>query len=348
MLAFLWALCWPHWAHAQLSVWGQAQQHAGRGLLSPQHWPRQNLNTPSDTTWNYAFTQAGVGYSHGDWSGAAYHSREWYYTGNQHVLSLLSEYETQRAINTQALNDLSAQGQLYRLESSHLSIRKRWSWPETGFIELQPHIFQIHHYEHTQLNLTLKQSASLQKNLNGSVQKVGTKVYGFDLNNRPDAGTGWGLNVQAALSNPWGTTSLSAKNLAGQLNFSNVHFSNRNSELVTFSDQLTPQETPAMFGRYGQFAKKEKLPTFWQIHQSWDKVPGLSTGWLSLNNHSSFQASYTHRLNSGHIQVTQTGIYQTQISGLWQPTPVLGFTMGLGFYKGKYPQWSLLSAQLQF
>jgi hypothetical protein len=347
-LAFFLGSCLSGLAQAQWSLGFDAQQQAGRGLVSARHWDSEKIDANGPRTWNYANAQAGAQWQHGNWSLVAQRSRQVYFKGDANVLTLASENERNGSIDTSGWTSLRVQGRLLTLETSEIKLARRWSVLQRGSLVVEPRIKQIHSYQNTEVALGWLSNESTSE-LKGRLQRVGTRVYGFDPNDRPDAGWGWGLNVRGSVDHPWGfTSSFEAINLLSRLEFSNVHYSDRRYDIAAQGGQIVLRDTPSVSGRYGQQQSRQKLPMHWNVRGQWQGVPGLSIGWVGIDQFADAQLSYVLKIPHGQARVETIGLHNATLALSWQPTPKLSMAMAVTTYKWKNPEWSSLSLRLSF
>lgn len=346
-LAFFLAGALPSMAWSEVSLFLQAQQQGARGLITPKHWNDERVHPGAGRTWNYLAAEGGARWTAGDWAASAFRSRQIYFKGDSNILTLAAEDKRTGSINTSTWGALDVQGELHALEASHLSLSRRWNLPGRSRLELEPQIFKIHSYQRTAVQLAWRDAAGTQT-LRGDVRRVGTRSYGFDPNDRPDAGTGWGLNLRASVGHRWGEADLDVRNLLGGLEFSNVHFSNRRYDALATDRKLKARETPALSGRYGQFNSREKLPMFWKIDSRWHAAPGLTVGLIGLDSTHSARAGYAVKIPQGQLSLETVSLENASIKIRWQAMPKLSLAAGLGIDKGGHADWSLLSASWSF
>lgn len=335
-------------AQAQWSLGFDAQQQTGRGLISARHWDSEKIDANGPRTWNYLNAQAGGQWRHGDWSVVVHRSRQVYFKGDANALTLASENERTGSIDTSGWTSLQVKGQLSTLDASEIKLARSWSALERGSLVIEPRITQIHSFQNTELDLAWLSDGSTSE-LKGRLQRVGTRVYGFDPNDRPDAGWGWGLNARGSVDLPWGlTSSFEAINLLSRLEFSNVHYSDRRYDIAGQDRKIVLRDSPSVSGRYGQQQNRQKLPMYWQIRGQWQGVPGLSLGWVGIDQFADAQLSYAFRIPQGQARVETIGLHNATLALSWQPTPKLALAMAVTTYKWKNPEWSNLSLRLSF
>jgi hypothetical protein len=347
-LAFFLYSCLSGYAQAQWSFGFEAQQQAGRGLISARHWDSEKTDVNGPRTWNYVNAQASGQWQHGNWSLVAQRSRQIYFKGDANVLTLASENERTGSIDTSGWTSMRLQGQLFTLDASEMKLGRRWSVLGRGSVVIEPKITQIHSYQNTELDLAWLSDASTSK-LQGRLQRVGTRVYGFDPDDRPDAGWGWGLNARGSVDHPWGfTSSFEVVNLLSRIDFSNIHYSDRRYDIVAQDRKIVLRDTPSVSGRYGQQQSRQRLPMYWQVRGQWQGAPGLSLGWVGMDQFADAQLSYAFKIPQGQARVETIGLHNATLGLSWQPTPKLSMAMAVTTYKWKNPEWSSLSLRLSF
>jgi hypothetical protein len=264
-LAFFFAVVSAGSARAELEWSASHQQQASAGVLSAQQWIDGRLSLSSPFEWVHAKSQIGVAKHGADWSLGVARSRAGYMSANRNALLLSAQDELNDRV------DLSTQGQfalgatVHTLESTVFSARLKHAFSDDVVLTLTPHLHVIHDYQRSEGHLSL-QTVGTQSRLQGSLRRVGTRNYGFLVNDQANAGWGWGLDAGLRVRSAWGDTQLDASNLLSQLRFSNVHFSNRQYDVNTNNGtDLVLSEVPSVQGVYGLTKTSEKLPVAWQM-----------------------------------------------------------------------------------
>lgn len=345
-LAFFFALL-PVAACAQLTLEFDARQTGGQGLLSTRHWENERVRDPSSPTWNHAAVRAGARWDRGDWTWGAYKTKQVFFSGNTNLLILAAEDERKGQIDVTQLADAPVRGTVHTLEASTATLSRRWR-PSPGMrLELTPQAFQIHDYQRTRADFTW-QGSTTPSQLSGRLNRVGTRVYGFDANNRPDAGWGWGLDLKGAIDLPQVTVSAEVNNLLGQLRFSNVHYSDRDYKVSATNGKIIAQDAPSVSGRYGQASRTERLPTLWRIEARPSASPGWSAGLIGLDQTASVLAGYAWTLAQSQVSLTTIGLQNNSLTWSWRATPHISIGAAVTTFGLRHPEASMLSMAVRF
>jgi hypothetical protein len=295
-LAFFFAVVSASSARAELEWSASHQQQASAGVLSAQQWIDGRLGQSSPFEWVHAKSQIGVVKHWADWSLGMARSRAGYMSANRNALLLSAQDELNDRV------DLSTQGQfalgatVHTLESTIFSARLNHAFSDGVALTLVPHLHVIHDYQRSEGHLSL-QTVGTQSRLQGSVRRVGTRNYGFLVDDKANAGWGWGMDAGLRVRSDWGETQLEASNLLSQLRFSSVHFSNRQYDVNTSNgSDLVLSETPSVQGIYGHTKTSEKLPIAWQVRFVPVMATNASLGLTAMGSDVRWFAAYGQKI----------------------------------------------------
>ena len=304
-LTFFFAWLTAFSALAENQVFVQHDQQASSGVLSAKQWLDEGLRPKTKAEWIHSINQVGFEFQLGSMTGGIAQTRSGYLSANRNALSLAAQDEERGRF------DLSPQGQfalsatVQTLESTIFSIGFKQALTSNIDWSLTPHVHFIHDYQRSDGNLTLQTPGS-QSRLDGHLQRVGTRNYGFLMNDQADAGWGWGVNMGLGLQSEWGHGRLNVSNLLGQLRFSSIHFSNRqflvnsaNGKDVVLSD------IPSLQGNYGLTKSRERLPVVWQARFSPVVAPNMELGITAMGSDKRWFLGYGRSVGQ-HRFWTQT------------------------------------------
>jgi len=250
-------------------------------------------------------------------------NRSGYLSSNRNALALAAQDERNDIV------DLSPQGAFALFATSHaltstvMSLGWRHDFNDAITLNLRPHVHWIHDYQRSEGQLSLKTSGT-QSRLQGSLSRVGTRNYGFLVDDRANKGWGWGLDLQIRWDSAWGVAQLNAENLLGQLRFSNVHYSNRQYDVnATDGQNLVVSDVPSLQGTYGFGGRNEKLPVAWRLGFQPTHLKGWDIGLSAMDADARWTLGYSrawdiHRWWFRTVEAQNFGIgWQTQIGPKW-------------------------------
>lgn len=283
-------------ARAELEWSASHQQQASAGVLSAQQWIDGRLGIASPFEWVHVKSQIGVVKHWTDWSLGIAQSRLGYMSANRNALLLSAQDELNDRV------DLSTQGQfalgatVHALESTIFSARLKHAFSDDVVLTLAPHVHVIHDYQRSDGHLSL-QTVGTQSRLQGSLRRVGTRNYGFLIEDKANAGWGLGLDASLRMRSAWGKTQIDASNLFSRLRFSNIHFSNRQYDVNTSNGtDLVLSDIPSVQGFYGQTPTTERLPIAWQARFEPVMASNASLGVTALGSDVRWFAAYGQQI----------------------------------------------------
>lgn len=297
-LAFFFVIMVHTQANAELTLFTQAEQHASAGALSSKQWVSEGLNPDSGTEWIHLKSLWGMAKETGSLTFGLAMNRSGYLSSNRNALALAAQDERNNSV------DLSPQGAFklfatsYALKSTFMSVQWRHAFNDVLAIEISPHVHLIHDYQRSDGQLSLSTEGA-QSRLRGTLSRVGTRDYGFLVDDRPNKGWGWGLDLKARWVSAWGLTQFKADNILGQLRFSNVHFSNRQYDVNTADGKnLVVSDVPSLQGQYGMGKRTEKLPVVWQLSLHPHFLRGWDVGVSAMDTDVRWAVGYNHTVNA--------------------------------------------------
>jgi hypothetical protein len=291
---FAWLTALPAWA--QVQVWAHHEQQASAGVLSAQQWLDSALKPQSKTEWIHSNSQVGWEYLSGRVTWGLAQNRSGYLSANRNALSLAAQHEVRERVDLSPPGQFALLASAQTLDSTVLSAGFHRSLSPHIDLRLTPHLHFIHDYQRSVGDLSLQTSDS-QTRLQGHLQRVGTRHYGFLVNDQADAGWGWGLHMGLGLRSAWGHGRLDVSNLLGQLRFSNIHFSQRQFQVnSTNGRDLETSAIPSVQGQYGLTHSKENLPVLWQARFSPVAAPRLQLGLTAMGSDARWFLGYGHSI----------------------------------------------------
>lgn len=327
-LAFFFAWLNASPAFAELQVFARHEQQSSAGVLSAKQWLDEGLRPQAKTEWVHSINQVGFEYQTGPVTLGVAQTRSGYLSANRNALSLAAQDEARERV------DLSPQGQfglsasVQTLESTIFSVGFKQALTANIDWRVTPHVHLIHDYQRSVGNLSL-QTAGTQSRLEGQLQRVGTRHYGFLVNDQADAGWGWGVNMGLVLRSDWGHGRLDVSNLMGQLRFLNIHFSNRQYQVnSTNGKDVVLSDVPSLQGNYGLTQSQERLPVVWQARFNPVMAPKMQLGITAMGSDARWLLAYGHSVGK-HRLWAQT--VQAQNWSLdWETQAFHKWTLGAG------------------
>jgi hypothetical protein len=327
-LAFFLAFLNASPAFAELQVFARHEQQAAAGVLSAKQWLDEELRPQPKTEWVHSINQVGWEYQGGRITWGLAQTRLGFLRADRNALSLAAQDEARDRV------DLSPQGQfglsasVQTLESTIFSVGFKQALTANIDWRVKPHVHLIHDYQRSVGNLSL-QTTGTQSRLEGQLQRVGTRHYGFLVNDQADAGWGWGVNMGLDLRSDWGHGRLDVNNLMSQLRFSNIHFSNRQYQVnSTNGKDVVLSDIPSLQGNYGLTQSQERLPVVWQARFSPVMAPKMQMGITAMGSDARWLLAYGHSVGK-HRLWAQTVEAQNWSVG-WETQAFNKWTLGAG------------------
>lgn len=324
-LAFFLAITVHAAAQANLSFFAGSEQHASAGVLSSKQWINQGLNQRSATEWVHLKSQLGMTKEIGSFSWGVALNRSGYLSSNRNALALAAQDERNNSVDLSPQGAFSLFATSHALKSTVMSVLWRHPFNDAVAVELSPHVLWIEDYQRSEGQLSLVTEGT-QSRLRGTLSRVGTRDYGFLVDDRANKGWGWGLDVKVRWASAWGLTQLTADNILGQLRFSNVHFSNRQYDVnTTDGENLVVSDVPSLQGQYGMGKRTEKLPVAWQLNFQPAHWSGWDVGVSAMDTDMRWTLGYSRAIHEQR----------------WWLRTVEVSNWGLGWETRMGPQWSV-------
>ena len=274
------------------AMFGEAQAHdlsldvrhlSSTQLFYKEDWLDKGMQSGAKKVAASLNASAGATAALGDYEVELAAKYKLYFTGSENVLfvAALSETSNKFAIPNQN-GRYSLDAAFHMLESKQLTFSKKFQINEKAYLKVSPHIFSIQNYQYGKAAGGLYVEGNDAKAI-GTLNRVGTRRYGFLLNEAEDKGWGWGLDVSGEVAHGDWTIQFAANNLLSQLRFATVHYSDRqyNVHAIDGEVQIKRHGQFSMVGEYGHHSAVEKLPVQTEIAirnarwKSW--VAGLYT-----------------------------------------------------------------------
>jgi hypothetical protein len=211
---------------------------------------------------------------------------------NANALLVAAQDKTNQEVDLSTEGKFELKAEVWTLEATVFSALHRWKFANEFSLSIEPHIYQIHDFQHTRGNLLLSNSDGSSQ-LVGQVMKIGTRHYGFLPEDRRDEGRGAGMHIRGSWLGPRGGWDVSIQNLWSQLRFGTVHRQNRQYNVAAQGNKLKISEYPSITGEYGIISAKEKLPMHWQVSLAPNMLAGTRLGLLGFGNEVRWTALYS-------------------------------------------------------
>jgi len=283
-LAFFFALAASACAQAQVQFWAANDQHSSAGAMAARQWADEGLMQPSRTEWAFAKSQLGAVKSSGALSWGATLARANYLRTNRNALTLAAQNELKSGVDLSPQGHFELEATSQTLTSTVLSMAWTQALNDAVSLTLRPHVHWVHDYQRSEGRLALR-TTETQSRLQGNLFRVGTRHYGFLVDDRDHVGWGWGVDMRLHWAHELGAVQLDADNLMNQLRFSSFRFSNRQYDVNSSNGKdVVVSDIPSLQGTYGLSRGHEKLPVFWRLNFQPEFAQGLSMGWVGLGS----------------------------------------------------------------
>jgi hypothetical protein len=327
-LAFFWALLNASPAFAELQVFARHEQQASSGVLSAKQWLDEGLRPHTKTEWVHSINQVGFESQTGPLTLGVAQTRSGYMRADRNALSLVAQNKARERVDLSPQGQFSMSATAQSLESTVFSLGFKQTLSPNMDLSVTPHLHLIHDYQRSVGNLSL-QTSGTQSRLEGQLQRVGTRHYGFLVHDQADVGWGWGVNMGLHLRSDWGHGRLDVNNLMSQLRFSNIHFSNRQYQVnSTNGKDVWLSDIPSLQGNYGLTQSQERLPVVWQARFSPVLAPQMQLGISAMGSDARWVMAYGHSVGKHRLWV-QTVEAQNWSLG-WQAQAFHKWTLGAG------------------
>lgn len=292
-LTFFFAVALVTSAQAEVELLAAHEQHASAGVLSAKQWLHTGLAQASRDEWVHTKSQVGAFKRGEQWRLGVVRTRAGYLRANRNALLLSAQDELLDRVDLSTQGAFQLTATVHTLDSTVLSARWSHALSEEIQLTLEPHVHLIHDYQRSEGNLSLQTQGSASR-LTGSLNRVGTRDYGFLVDDRTNSGWGWGMDLALASRRDWGDVRLDVSNLLSRLKFSSIHFSRRQYDVNTNNGQdVVVSEIPSLQGTYGVTQKSEALPVFWRLRLQPSPLKHATFGLVGLDSDVRWTAAYT-------------------------------------------------------
>lgn len=270
-----------------------------------------------------------------------------YYQGASNVLFLAAMSEQSNKFQVpQHDGYYSLNADLHVLDATQVSFAKHMQWGLHSFT-LRPHVMSIHEYQAFKTRGGLQVQGSDARIQGGVFERVGTRDYGFLVNDKKDSGWGWGVDVEGHLQHgPW-QLHMQLNNLLSQLRFSTVHYSRDVYNINAVNGEIQISGNSSMTGTYGHKRSTERLPVqTWSAlsHQSWKWLQG---GLYSVGADAAPWLGVQWEQGAWSAQATTIQGRNLSVAAAWQSP--MGVSMGAGVtHAGGSTQVGQLHARWQW
>lgn len=327
--ATLATVCCASSLHAQ-QISHYTRHSSSSGLVDQSHWSQSDLKVNSPTVFASfdATTQASYPALGLDWF--VQHRRQFYFQGKGNILAIAALTENSRRFQLPDPGQYSLSGQAHKLVSTQLGFQAQFQPTPQITLQLRPYIFQVHDYERIQGQGSLNVQPGAAQ-VTGLVHRVGTRQYGFLVNERPDKGSGAGLDAKAQISLGNWSIDWVANNLLHHIEFSSVHFSNTRYNVAASDGQIVIRRGSefSVVGDYGITKKNDKLPVENWLGFSHASHPALSAGVYAVGSNITPWAAYQVASGAWSARLQTVAFQNYSIVATWQPNA--HWHLGLGF-----------------
>jgi len=291
---------------AQTTLFADAQSLSSAGQLRASHWMSESLQPSSQTHWMAYHMDMGLTYAKNDWELELAKTRQGYLVGNGNALLLAAQDDAGMEINLSTPGRFSINAQTWVIDAYRLKFLYKFNLSDGLDFKVEPYLLQIQDYQHARGELTLLNETATNQ-LYGQLNRVGTRRYGYLMQDQPDAGWGMGLNLKWMWLSPVGRLETGIQNAFSQLKFSTLHYSDRQYQVQAQGGQIKVSDIPSLTGIYGLREQRESLPIVWQLLLSPTDFPGVRLGVVSMKNQERLFFKYERGLDKGRwwVQTVQ-------------------------------------------
>lgn len=315
-------------AAAQTSAFVDAQTLSSAGQLRASHWLSESLQPSNPSHWMHYRMDVGLTHAKTDWEFELAKTRQGYLVGNGNALFLAAQDKAGMDVDLTTPGRFAIRAETWALNANKLASLYKWRPVQEFTLRIEPHLLQIQDYQHANGELTLlNQAASNQ--LQGQLNRVGTRHYGYLLQDQPDAGWGMGLHLDGRWKSPFGQVDGRIQNLYSQLRFSTLHYSSRQYQLQTQAGQIKVSDIPSLTGTYGLGARRESLPMVWQLLLNPVGLQDVRLGLVGMERQARLLFRYERGWNTGRwwLQTIQADNWSAGLT--WSVLPQLELGMAV-------------------
>lgn len=297
-LLALFAACFSLQATGQTSVFTDAQTVSSAGQLRASHWLSKSLQSSSQSHWMLYRFDIGLTHAKTDWEFELAKTRQGYFFGNTNALFLAAQDNADKDIDLTTLGRFAIRAETWSLEAHRLAATYKWKLSPQLTFRIEPHLLLIQDYQHARGELSLLNESNTNQ-LQGQLNRVGTRQYGYLIQDQPDAGWGMGLHFNGSYESSLGQLDWRIQNLYSQLKFSTLHYSNRQYLVQTQAGQINVSNIPSLTGTYGLGPRRESLPMAWQMLLTPGLLPDIRLGVVGMERQARLLLRYERGLNTG-------------------------------------------------
>lgn len=332
---------------AELSL--SLEHQSSHGLMTTGQWKGAALEQSSPHVISAYRARVSARHEKADLTWFAEHSAKAYFSGRSNVLALAASVEDSGEFQLPAGGRYKLEGKFSALRSTDIGFLKKISWSDQVTLTLRPYVSVIEHYERIEGSGEIN-AQSRDATVKGSVSRIGTRDYGYLVQDRPNSGWGLGLDLGLSLrQGPW-SLQVDAENLLHRLQFSSVHYSQRQYDVLARDGQLVIKGAGefSMTGRYGVGERDERLP----IHTFWTLTHAEQRGWrgglFSVDERISPWLGY--RIESGRMsyEIQTMALNNLSLGALWSPSPDVQLGAGMTFAQQRAPVLGQLTLRYRF
>jgi hypothetical protein len=292
ILAFFLTGCLAGPVRAETVLFATYEQQVSSGTLATSHWLNKRADASGQKDWLWAKSQVGAMKHQDRWTLGLTRTRSGYLHANQNALFLAAQNQRNGRVVLTDPGPLALTAQVHSLDSTVLSVQWRQPLGTQFQLSLTPHVHMVHDYQKSVGDFSW-QTTDQTSRLKGSLQRVGTRDYGFLLNDQANSGWGWGLDMGLKASSRWGDVQWDVSNLWSQLRFSAVHYSNRQYDLSIRNGQdVVISDMPSLQGQYGVAHGRGALPAVWRVAIKPSLDRQATVGLMGMNADARWFAAY--------------------------------------------------------
>ena len=317
------------------------------GLAYKEHWLDKGLRTDAKTVASSLNASAGATAEVAGWDLEVAAKFKGYYVGNENVLYLAAMAETSNKFAIPHSGTYSLNGNLQMLQARQVTIGKKLQLGSNLQLHLKPHIFTIEDYQSARARGELSVNGQ-DANVHGTLNRVGTRRFGFLMNEKEDHGWGWGLDIAGTYTpGPW-RLDFKANNLVNQLRFSSVHDSDRsyNVNAVNGEIEIKRHNSFSMTGEYGHRTSTERLPVQTQIALSHSDWSHWQTGLYSVSDRVVPWLAYQHSFGPFYARATTMQFQNLSLDLSWLTPRGSGIGVGVTLADNGKPRVGQLMAKV--
>ena len=317
------------------------------GLAYKEHWLDKSLSPDAKTVAASLHASAGATAEVGGLELEVAAKYKGYYVGSENVLHLAALAKDSNKFSIPQSGIYSLNGSLQMLQSRQVTLGKKMQWGDNLQLHLKPHVFTIEDYQSAKSRGTLSVTGQ-DANVQGTLNRVGTRRFGFLVNEKEDHGWGWGLDVAGAYTRgPW-RVDFSANNLLSQLRFSSVHYSDRlyNVKAVNGEIEIKRHNSFSMTGEYGHRKSNERLPVQTQIALSNSNWSQWQLGLYSVSDRVTPWLAYQYSYGPLYARATTMQFQNLSLDVSWLSANGSGIGLGVTFAGNGKPRLGQLLAKV--